>query len=108
MLKPWHYSNLDPQDVLSLADIVKMAEGRIAYSALRSYATHRRTHKLYGPMPAPVSRVANRSLWLRWQIDWWLTDPPFPAWQRHKARIDIWKRGRAGTMMEWETPPEIT
>lgn len=88
-----HY---EPHEVGGLVDIGKL-RGAPAYDALRSYATGRRTHALYGPMPAPVARVANRRLWLLAEIREWLTCP-IPAWRRSEQTIALWiEQGRPRT-----------
>lgn len=86
----WHtVSHLyDSAQVVNLRAIAEMP-GAPEYAALRSYATGRREHALYGPMPAPVARIANRRLWLMRDVQEWLT-VPIPAWQRSKQKIAEW------------------
>lgn len=89
----WHETNYDPAEVVNLRAIAEIP-GAPSYAALRSYATGRREHALYGPMPAPVARIANRRLWLMRDIDEWFT-VPIPQWRRSKAAIAAWvKAGR--------------
>lgn len=84
----WHRTSYQPHEVVGLVEIAAL-EGAPEYAALRSYATGRREHALYGPMPAPVARIANRRLWLREQIVEWLTIP-IPRWRRTRQAVALW------------------
>lgn len=84
--------------------IHELARGEFSYPALRSYATGRREHAVRGPMPEPVARIANRRLWLRTQIEWWLEPMP-EAWRRNAAELARWKRDRAATVAAWTSGP---
>jgi len=89
----WHQTSYDPAEVINLRSIAGLT-GAPGYAALRSYATGRREHALYGPMPAPVARIANRRLWLMADVQEWLT-VPIPAWQRSKQKVADWiEQGR--------------
>lgn len=89
----WHETSYDPAQVVNLRTISELYAAP-SYSALRSYATGRREHKILGPMPAPVARIANRRLWLLADIEEWLTIP-LPKWQRSRTSIAGWiARGR--------------
>lgn len=87
-LPPWHETTYDPREVVNLRTISELY-GAPSYSALRSYATGRREHKILGPMPDPVARIANRRLWLLADIERWLTIP-IPQWRRSKTTIADW------------------
>lgn len=91
----WHTvsASYAPHEVAGLVQVAKLP-GAPEYAALRSYATGRRVHALYGPMPAAVARVANRRLWLLAEIREWLTCP-IPAWRRSEQTIALWiEQGR--------------
>lgn len=89
-LPEWHeVSDLyDAADVVNLGAVAEM-DGAPAYAALRSYATNRRTAAVLGPMPDPIARIANRRLWLKVDIETWLTIP-IPQWQRCKSKVQHW------------------
>lgn len=100
-LPAWHEAGLPPQAVINLRAIAQL-DGAPSYSALRSYATGRRMHALYGPMPDPVARIANRRLWLKTDIEWWLTCP-IDEWRRNADAVNAWiqagrPRGRTMTV----------
>lgn len=87
-LPEWHDTDYAPEQVTNLREISGMGNAP-AYDALRSYATGRREHALYGPMPAPVARISNRRLWLREDVRAWLTCP-LPRWRRNRSDIRRW------------------
>jgi hypothetical protein len=92
----WHRTTYQPHEVVGLVDVSKL-QGAPEYAALRSYATGRREHALYGPMPAPVARIANRRLWLLAEIREWLTCP-IPQWRRSEQTVALWiDQGRPRT-----------
>lgn len=98
-LPEWHETGLPPESVVSLHEIVRM-DGAPRYDALRSYATGRREHALLGPMPDPICRMANRRLWLRTDVELWLTCP-IPAFRRSRRTVQRWidaGRPRGATM----------
>lgn len=84
----WHTVSYDAAEVVNLRTIAAMP-GSPDYAALRSYATGRREHRVLGPMPAPVTRIANRRLWLTVEVREWLTIP-LPQWRRSKWAIQQW------------------
>lgn len=84
----WHETDLPARAVINLRGIASMS-GAPGYAALRSYATGRREHRVYGPMPDPVARIANRRLWLKTDIEMWLTCP-IESWQRNKSALERW------------------
>lgn len=84
----WHETTYDPTEVINLRGIAGIL-GAPDYAALRSYATGRREHALYGPMPAPVARIANRRLWLVTDVTEWMT-VPIARWRRSKPSIAAW------------------
>lgn len=89
------YSGRDVVNIKVIADMPHAPE----YAALRSYATGRREHALYGPMPPPVARFLNRRLWLKADIVEWLTCP-LPAWKRNRHDVARWiAAGRPRTIV---------
>lgn len=98
-LPEWHETGIPAGDVVGLTDIVRM-EGAPKYAALRSYSTGRREHALLGPMPDPVCRISNRRVWLRTDVEHWLTCP-IPAFRRSRRTVQRWidaGRPRGATM----------
>lgn len=87
-LPQWHETSYDPREVVNLRTIAEMRSAP-EYDALRSYATGRREHAVYGPMPRPVARIANRRLWLLADVEEWLTIP-IPRWQRSRNTMQAW------------------
>lgn len=87
-LPAWHETSLPARAVINLRSIAQITHAP-NYDALRSYATGRREHRVYGPMPEPVARIANRRLWLRTDIEMWLTCP-VPQWRRNKSALERW------------------
>ncbi len=73
-LPSWHETGIPGRALVNATAIAAM-RGAPTPAALRSYATGRRTHALYGAMPDPVCKVANRRLWLRTDIETWLSCP---------------------------------
>jgi len=94
----WHEESYDPGDLVSLTDIYALAPFLKA-ATLRSYATGRRAHRVYGPMPAPVCRISNRKLWLRTQIESWLV-LHIPRSRHSRAAV---ARAQRDTMVAWPT-----
>lgn len=84
-LPDWHTTGLHHADVVSIKQILAM-EHAPRYDALRSYATHRRTSSLLGPMPLPICRLANQRLWLRTDVERWLAFG-VPLWRRSRAVV---------------------
>lgn len=84
----WHETDYYPTQVASLIEIAEEYAAP-SYAALRSYATGRRSHALYGPFPEPVCRIANRRLWLRLDIIAWLTCP-IPPFRRSRRVVQAW------------------
>lgn len=87
-LPQWHETGLPPEAVVNLLEIARMPSSP-GYAAIRSYSTGRRTHPLFGPMPDPVCRIANRRLWLRTDVELWLTCP-IPKFRRSRRMINKW------------------
>lgn len=76
-MKPWHETNLDEREVVSLMQIMAMLEANnskpFSYAALRRYANGSRTNQKLGAMPKAVAFVAGRRrLYLRIEIEAWL------------------------------------
>ncbi len=84
----WHETGLPAESVVNLEAIGQLP-GAPKPAALRSYSTRRREHRLLGPMPDPVCRIANRRLWLRTDIELWLTCP-LPHYRRSKEAVRKW------------------
>lgn len=104
-LPEWHETGLDADAVVNLKQISEMDDAP-GYAALRSYSTGRREHALYGPMPTAVARISNRRIWLRADIELWLT-VPIPVYHRSPQRIKGWiSQGRPRIPSTACTPPE--
>lgn len=82
-MKPFHLSGYSSDDLVCLREIASEHD-EMTYDALRSYATHRRTHIYCGPMPLPVTKIANRRLWLRIDIELWMLPMSIPKFRRSR------------------------
>lgn len=78
-----HECGIDPRALIGLTQIAQI-KGSPGYSALRSYATGRRTNRQLGAMPYARARIGHRRLWLRTEIEAWLH--PFTRLQVHRGR----------------------
>jgi hypothetical protein len=87
-LPEFYETNLPGRAVINLRSIAQITHAP-NYAALRSYATGRREHRVYGPMPDPVARIANRRLWLRTDIEMWLACP-IDNWRRNASALERW------------------
>lgn len=94
----WIDVQIPPEELISGPEIADPEQGyAMSRAAIRSYCSRRRDHPLYGRMPRPVCRISGRPLWLKRDVELWLTCP-IPEGLRSTQRVNAWIRaGRPRT-----------